>query len=126
MIHKYEQGGMHIVLDVHSGAIHVVDPMIYRLLDFYPDPDKEAAVAALSGAYADGVVREGLEEIDALIEMGQLFSPDDYLDSSAFKKQPIIKALCLHVAHDCNIRCKYCFASQGDFHGERLLMPLET
>ncbi|MZQ98465.1 MAG: thioether cross-link-forming SCIFF peptide maturase [Acidaminobacter sp.] len=126
MIHKYEQGGMHIVLDVHSGAIHVVDPMIYRLLDFYPNPDQEAAVAALSGEFEEGVVREGLGEMDALIEMGQLFSPDDYLDSSAFKKQPIIKALCLHVAHDCNIRCKYCFASQGDFHGERLLMPLET
>lgn len=126
MIHKYEQGGLHLVLDTHSGAIHVVDPMIYCLLDFYPNPDREKAMAALSGTYPADALEEGLKEIDALMEMGQLFSPDDYLDGAAFMKQPVIKALCLHVAHDCNIRCKYCFASQGDFHGERLLMPLET
>lgn len=126
MIHKYKQGGMSIVLDVHSGAIHVVDPMIYNLLDYYPEPDTSAVVSALGSQYTVSDLEEGMKEIDALIEMGQLFTSDDYLDSAAFKKKPIIKALCLHVAHDCNIRCKYCFASQGDFHGERLLMSLET
>jgi uncharacterized protein len=126
MIHKYEQGGKYIVLDVHSGAIHVIDKMIFDLLDCYPDPDRSHVLKMLSGQFSAEALEEGMSEIDTLIEMGQLFSKDDYLSSVAFKKQPVIKALCLHVAHDCNIRCKYCFASQGDFHGERLLMPLET
>lgn len=126
MIHKYEQGGAFIVLDANSGAIHIVDRMIYDLLDYYPGIDKEAAFKILSELYSVDALEEGLAEIEILIKKGQLFSQGDYLDTSLFKKQPIIKALCLNVAHDCNIRCKYCFASQGDFHGERLLMPLET
>lgn len=127
MIHKFKQGGLCIVMDVNGGAIHVVDDMVYDILDHYPQKKREEVVAALSNQYEAATLLEAMTELDELLLAGQLHTSDQYIGDITFKeRQPIIKAMCLHVAHDCNIRCKYCFASQGDFKGDRGLMDLET
>lgn len=127
MIHKFSQGNVNIVVDVNSGAVHVVDGLVYRILDFYPAQGQEAVVEALKGEYDPAEILEGIAEIDALKEQGLLFREERYLNHPSFKnRKPVVKALCLHVAHDCNIRCAYCFASQGDFKGQRTLMSLEV
>ncbi|MBM7613887.1 thioether cross-link-forming SCIFF peptide maturase [Alkaliphilus hydrothermalis] len=127
MIHKFNQGNKNIVIDVNSGAVHVVDPLVYRILDFYPDHTDEVIVETLKGAYTSDSIQEALEEIKTLKKEGLLFSEERYLEHESFKnKKPVVKALCLHIAHDCNIRCKYCFASQGDFKGQRSFMTLEV
>lgn len=127
MIHKFKQGDLSIVLDVNSGAVHVVDDLIFDILDFDLSLGGEAIAESLKDKYSVEAVTEAVNELKELVENGQLDSSDRYIDDIHFNnKKPVIKALCLHVAHDCNIRCKYCFASQGDFKGDRGLMPLET
>lgn len=127
MIHKFIQKDIHIVMDINSGAIHVVDPLVYKVLDFYPDPDRTAVEEQLKEAFGVEAVREALAEIDSLISAGQLFSQDTQIEAFRLSRHnPVIKALCLHVAHDCNIRCQYCFAAQGAFEGHRTLMSYET
>ncbi|WP_026475754.1 thioether cross-link-forming SCIFF peptide maturase [Alkaliphilus transvaalensis] len=127
MIHKFNQGNKNIVIDVNSGAVHVVDPLVYRILDFYPEKNNEEIVALLTGDFKEEDIKEALSEIKALEEGGLLFTEERYLDHPSFKnKKPVVKALCLHIAHDCNIRCKYCFASQGDFKGQRSFMSFEV
>lgn len=127
LIHKFIKNGIPIVLDVNSGSVHVVDMLVYEILDCYPElgcPDIERK---LQNKYPKEKIREGLEEIKQLESMGQLFSKDIYNDLTAFRlREDIVKALCLHVAHDCNIRCEYCFASQGDFNSGRMLMDREV
>lgn len=123
MIHKFKQGDLHIVLDVNSGAIHIVDELVFNLLDFYPDPDER--IHALP--YDSETIREAMEDIDFLIAEGQLFSPDTYENNIHFQnRKPVLKSMCLHIAHDCNLRCGYCFASQGDFQGTRSMMSPEV
>lgn len=127
MIHKFKQNDTALVLDINSGAVHVIDDMVYDILDFYPNPNKEEIISKLSNKYPTEDLKGAMEDIDFLIEDEQLYSSDKYTESIEFEiSKPIIKALCLHVAHDCNLRCNYCFASQGDFEGQRLLMDLET
>lgn len=127
MIHKFVQKDQHIVMDVNSGAIHVVDPLVYALLDHYPDPDREAVIKTFAKAYSTEAVQEAMAEIDGLVEAGQLYSPDTQIEAYRLSRhEPVIKALCLHVAHDCNIRCGYCFAAQGAFDGHRTLMSYEV
>ncbi len=127
MIHKFKQGDLYIVHDVNSGAVHIVDEMIHEILDFYKMYDCDEIVKMLLHKYEEENIRLAISELDALKESGQLFSPDQYIRDLGFKnKKQVIKALCLHVAHDCNLRCKYCFASQGDFEGQRTLLDLET
>jgi uncharacterized protein len=127
MIHKYEQGGMFIVVDVNSGAIHVVDKLVYDLLDYYPKNNAETAVSSLQDKYDEQALKDAIQELNALIEAEQLYCEDKYIQNLEFKAhKPVIKAMCLHVAHDCNLRCKYCFASQGDYESHRSLMALET
>lgn len=127
MIHKFIQKDLHIVMDINSGAIHAVDPLVYILLDHYPNPDRQGAMAALNADYGQEAVQEAFEEIDALISAGQLFTEDTQIEAYRLSRHnPVIKALCLHVAHDCNIRCQYCFAAQGAFEGHRTLMSYET
>lgn len=127
MIHKFKHNDLCIVHDVNSGAVHIVDDLVLDLLDSYPTKSKEETKTLLKNKYQDTEMDQALEELDRLIASGQLFSDDTYLDNHAFKmKKHVIKAMCLHVAHDCNIRCRYCFASQGDFEGDRSLMSLET
>ncbi len=123
MIHKFKIDDIRIVLDVNSGAVHVVDELVYDILDYYLAMDRRAIVKALKFKYSEDELNKALEEINYLVENQMLFCGDTYINDSAFvHRQPVIKALCLHIAHDCNIRCEYCFASQGDFQGDRSLM----
>lgn len=127
MIHKFKQGDMYFVLDVNSGAVHVIDALVYDILDFYPAESAVKTIASLKDKYQEESIREALEDIDYLIEHEMLFTNDQYVHSLEFQNRaPVIKAMCLHIAHDCNIRCAYCFASQGDFKGDRSFMSYEV
>ncbi|MCR5271374.1 MAG: thioether cross-link-forming SCIFF peptide maturase [Lachnospiraceae bacterium] len=128
MIHQYKNNGFNIVLDVNSGAIHVVDDVVYDSIALYEDHSKEEIIDELSGKYSVEEIGEALEEIRQLAEDKVLFTEDDYRDYIIdFKKRPtVVKALCLHIAHDCNLACKYCFAEEGEYHGRRALMSYEV
>lgn len=127
MIHKFKQGDLFFVLDVNSGAVHQIDELVYEILDYYPQDPALAVVKNLKTKYSEDQIKEALEDVDYLIENEMLFTDDQYIHSTEFhNRAPVVKAMCLHIAHDCNIRCGYCFASQGDFKGERSLMPLEV
>ncbi|MCA0386657.1 MAG: thioether cross-link-forming SCIFF peptide maturase [Firmicutes bacterium] len=127
MIHKFKQGDLYFVLDVNSGAVHVIDEIVYDALDHYPKNNAVTVIRLLKDKYPENAIKETLEEIDYLIENEMLFTDDAYVNSVEFNNRaPVVKALCLHVAHDCNIRCAYCFASQGDFKGDRSLMSYEV
>lgn len=130
MIHRYQKNGLNFVLDVNSGAVHVLDDICYELSAFASEDMGEEcpkeAFAALS-SYDEATVKEAWGELLELKKEGLLFAKDDYIDVS--KYVPVnapVKALCLHVAHDCNLRCTYCFASTGDFGQGRKIMPPET
>lgn len=125
-IHRFQGNGKHILLDVASGAVHVVDPMIFDMAADMLDLSKEAMVEKYTGRYDPREVAQGYDELDYLMEEGLLYSEDTPVDLSGFNPNCHIKAMCLHVSHDCNLRCAYCFASQGDFHGERMVMDLDT
>jgi uncharacterized protein len=127
MIHKFKQGDMFFVLDVNSGAVHIIDEIVFDALEYYPQNNAVSVIRMLKDKYPEAAVKETLEEIDYLIDNDMLYTDDTYVNSIEFNnRSPVIKALCLHVAHDCNIRCAYCFASQGDFKGDRSLMPFEV
>ncbi len=128
MIHKYTLNGMFIVLDVNSGAVHIVDEVVYDVLDIYRETSVEDAVKALSQKYSEEQVREAYDEINELVEAKALYSKDIYEEAipKIEKRNPVVKALCLHIAHDCNLKCKYCFAEEGEYHGKRELMSLEV
>ncbi len=129
MIHKYELNGLYIVLDVNSGGVHIVDELTYALLDHAAPPFAEECppeiLAAMSG-YDPEEVRESYRELAALYEEKILFSPDEYEKFAAHAVASPVKAMCLNIAHDCNLRCQYCFASTGDFGTGRKLMTPET
>ena len=129
MIHQYKSNGLDIVLDVNSGSVHVVDDLVYdavALLD--KGADRAETERALSGRYDPAEVSEALDECAKLKEAGVLFSEDIYRDAVFdFKaRKTVVKALCLHIAHDCNLACRYCFAEEGEYHGERALMSYEV
>ena len=135
MIHCYKLGGLHIVLDIFSGSVHVVDEVAYDIIGMYEQKDKEQIIAEILEKYAarEDVVREEIEECFAQIEelkrAGKLFTKDTFspmADSLKRKTAGVVKALCLHVAHTCNLNCAYCFASQGKYQGDRALMSLEV
>lgn len=141
MIHQYINNGFHIIMDVNSGSVHSVDPVMYDAVkiaaELVPDMEEAAALPKeaeekvlkeLSGTYEEAEVREALEEIQFLINEGELFTKDIYHDYVVdFKKRKtVVKALCLHIAHDCNLACKYCFAEEGEYHGRRALMSFEV
>lgn len=126
MIHKYELNGIKLVVDVNSGTVHVVDDITYDVLDIY-HMDLSAIVNELGGKYIQQDIIESYNEIKELEEQGLLFSSDKYLEKIINEDREYnTKALCLNMAHDCNIRCEYCFASTGDYHGGRKLMPLSV
>ena len=134
MIHQYKLGGYNIVLDVYSGSVHVVDEVAYDVISLFKSTDEDGIVAAMLEKYRDcpdvteAELRQCIEDIKELKANRKLFSNDPYA-SLAFdlkKKSNVIKALCLHVAHTCNLNCEYCFASQGKYKGERALMPLDV
>lgn len=128
MVHTFSLLGQNIAVDVNSGAVHMLDQVTYDVLEQMQDqttPVEEVA-AALS-QYSSAEIRESYDELQELVARGELFAPADYINPAlAVIKNAPIKALCLHVSHDCNLRCKYCFASTGDFGTGRLLMDVET
>ncbi|MEG2596948.1 MAG: 4Fe-4S cluster-binding domain-containing protein, partial [Oscillospiraceae bacterium] len=130
MIHKYTLNGYNIVLDVHSGGVSVVDDAAYRLLDCITPPMTENCppeiLKTLSVEFSVGELEEAYAELYEMFSAGILFSEDDYSQFADRMVSSPIKAMCLHIAHDCNLRCKYCFASTGDFGHGRKLMDFET
>lgn len=134
MVHQYQLNGYNIVLDTCSGAVHVVDEVAYDMIALYSTAPREEIVAAMLQKYADraDVTREELaacyEDIETLKNDKKLFTEDTYADLAFdFKnKNEVVKALCLHVAHTCNLNCSYCFASQGKYQGDRALMSFEV
>lgn len=124
-IHKFYLNGMYIMLDINSGAVHVIDKMIYDMMDIYDGTNGDKVVEALSNQYDKAELIEAVEELGTLVARKELFAPD--LDvPPTFSAKPLVKSLCLHVAHDCNLRCKYCFAGTGDFGHDRSLMSKEV
>ena len=125
MIHKFYLNGLYIVLDVNSGTVLTVDEMTYEVLDDYKEMSRDQIVEKLKRKYPEEELLEVILELEMLEEQKMIFTKNDY-DPDVYKNHDLVKALCLHVAHDCNLKCNYCFASQGDFNGEKLLMPLEV
>ena len=126
MLHRYEQKGLKIVVDVNSGAVHVVDQLTWDILDHYPD-SVENIVGILKDKHKECNIREAWNEVRELESQGLLNSGDVYMDKVLEDKREIYtKALCLNVAHDCNMRCGYCFANTGDYHEGRRLMPFSV
>ena len=135
MVHCYKLGGLPIVLDTYSGSVHVVDDVAYDIIERYETEDRETILVQMLEKYGDreDVTREELEECFAQIEQlkaaGKLFAPDTFSSKAGDLKKKtsgVVKALCLHVAHTCNLNCSYCFASQGKYHGDRAVMSLEV
>ena len=141
MIHQYRNNGYFIVLDVNSGSVHSVDQLLYDVIEVLsgcvedmekPAPlgeeAKSAVEAALASRYGTAELSEAFEDIQELIDREELFTADIYKDyvMDFKKRQTVVKALCLHIAHDCNLACKYCFAEEGEYHGRRALMSFEV
>ena len=135
MVHQYKLLGYNIVLDSCSGAVHVVDEAAYDMIRWYKDRTREEICEAIQEKYKDRPeltrveIKGCLDQIAELEKAGKLFSPDSFEPIAGDLKERsggVIKALCLHVAHTCNLNCSYCFASQGKFHGERGLMSFEV
>lgn len=134
MVHQYKLNGYNIVLDTCSGSVHVVDEVAYDMIALYKTTDKEEIITAMLEKYKDtpDVTREELllclDDIKELEEMGKLFTEDQYENLAIDYKNnsKVVKALCLHVAHTCNLNCSYCFASQGKYQGDRALMSFEV
>ena len=141
MIHQYKNNGYNIVLDVYSGAVHVVDDLCYDVIeqlnageteptvDSLKSPEtKENLMTSLKDRYAESDLNDALSDVIELAENRQLFAKDIYegMIDVVKKQKTVVKALCLHIAHDCNLACKYCFAEEGEYHGRRALMSYEV
>lgn len=126
MLHKFIFDDVRIVLDVHSGAVHVVDELVWEILDRWPTAVKEEIRRSLSAKYRAEEIEQALSEIEGLIAESLLFTADPFRDGYQPRKDSVVKALCLHAAHDCNLRCKYCFAGQGQFGGPGGLLSPEV
>ncbi|MGI6748866.1 MAG: thioether cross-link-forming SCIFF peptide maturase [Anaerovoracaceae bacterium] len=127
MIHKYQFKDQYIVMDINSGAIHVVTDIIFDMLDYYKEKSIKEILELLKNKYTKNQILEAAEEIQYLIDNGMLFTDDSQITMDMLEgRGAIIKAMCLHVAHDCNMTCKYCFGGQGAFKGQRSLLSVET
>ena len=135
MVHQYKLNGYNIVLDTCSGAVHVVDEVAYDVIEMYPKRTADEIVSELLEKYSDreDVIEEELrfciEDVERLVKAKKLYTEDNFESiAGTFKERSgnVVKALCLHVAHTCNLNCSYCFASQGKYHGERALMSYEV
>jgi len=132
MIHQYKLGGYNIVLDVCSGAVHAVDDVAYDIIGRYECASREEILAELAEKYTDipsEELSECYDQVAALAAEGQLFAPDTFEPAAGKLKEKtagVVKALCLHIAHTCNLNCAYCFASQGKYHGDRAVMSFEV
>lgn len=129
MIHQYKSNGYDIVMDVNSGAVHVVDDVTYDVIALFEELTTSEIVERLKDRYSENEIEESIEEVCQLKEDGQLFTEDIYqpfVEKFKETRQTVVKALCLHIAHDCNLACKYCFAEEGEYHGRRELMSFEV
>lgn len=132
MVHTFTALGVHIAVDVNSGAVHVLDEITYRLLEQIQPPMVEHCPAELQKCFPQydlSTLEEAWQELRSLADEGLLFTADDGIDrkkAASMQQKALIKALCLHVSHDCNLRCGYCFASTGDFGTGRKTMDIET
>ncbi|MCC8066539.1 MAG: thioether cross-link-forming SCIFF peptide maturase [Clostridiales bacterium] len=129
MVHQYQNNGYNIVLDVNSGAVHLVDEVTYEVIRLLEEgKNEEEILQELSSRFPVQEIRESLDECAQLKKAGVLFTEDIYeksiLDYKA--RRTVVKALCLHIAHDCNLACRYCFAEEGEYHGRRALMSFEV
>ncbi len=134
MVHQYQLNGYNIVLDVYSGSVHVVDEVAYDIISMYETNTRDEIKAAILAKYSgvEDVTAEDIDDciddIETLISEKRLFTEDNYKSKAIdFKNRyTTVKALCLHIAHTCNLNCEYCFAAQGKYHGERALMSYEV
>ena len=137
VIHQYKNNGYNIVLDVNSGSVHVVDDLVYDVIPLMEEAlsenlssqeTEDKLLSALEGKYEVADIKEAMAEVLELKDAGMLYAPDIYENYIIdFKKRAtVVKALCLHIAHDCNLACKYCFAEEGEYHGRRALMSYEV
>lgn len=135
MIHQYKQGALNIVLDVYSGSIHIVDDIAYDIISMYETSTREEIISKILDDYAgceevnENEISECCDQIEELKQSGRLFAPDTFAPMAGKLKEKtskVVKALCLHIAHTCNLNCSYCFASQGKYHGERAVMSFEV
>ena len=135
MIHSYKLLGLNVILDVYSGSVHVVDDVAFDVINMYESHTHDEIVAAILEKYPDrsevtaDELEECFEQIEELSRAGKLFSPDTFRGVAGKLKEKsagVVKALCLHVAHVCNLNCSYCFASQGKYHGDRAVMSFEV
>lgn len=135
MIHQYKLGGYNIVLDVCSGSVHVVDEVAYDIIAMFEEHEKAEILSAMAKKYADreeiteSDIEDCYAQVEGLKERGKLFAPDTFEPMAGHlkaKTSGVVKALCIHIAHTCNLNCEYCFASQGKYHGERAMMSLEV
>ncbi len=135
MIHQYQLGGYNIVLDSSSGSVHVVDEVAYDIIALFESLSREEILSKMEEKYLDreDVTKEDIlecyEQIEALKESGKLWAPDNFAPMAGHLKKKtsgVVKALCLHIAHTCNLNCSYCFASQGKYHGDRAVMSFEV
>jgi uncharacterized protein len=129
VIHRYKNNGYNIVLDVNSGSVHVVDEIVYDMVGLLDEgKSEEEILTALKDRYQEEDIKTALEECAVLKKEQMLFTEDVYEKAiDSFKDRPtVVKALCLHIAHDCNLACRYCFAEEGEYHGRRAMMSYEV
>ena len=135
MIHQYKLNGYNIVLDICSGSVHVVDEVAYDIISMFENETRENIINALNEKYSSrndisiSDISECYDQVVSLKENGKLFTPETFEPMAGHLKAKtagVVKALCLHIAHTCNLNCSYCFASQGKYHGERALMSFEV
>ncbi|PHV71641.1 thioether cross-link-forming SCIFF peptide maturase [Sporanaerobium hydrogeniformans] len=128
MIHKFKFENSNIVMDIHSGSIHLLDDVAYTLVEEAETLSKEELMLKYAGQFEKEQIEEAYEELMSLKEQQMLYTPDLYEEfvPAFLEREPVVKALCLHVAHDCNLACQYCFAGEGEYHGERGMMSFEV
>ena len=130
LIHRYQSNGYNIVLDINSGCIHLVDEVTYEVLPYLEEgKDTAEIIQKLDGRFDKKDVETSVSECKKLAEEGMLFTKDIYeaaIEEFTDSRQTVVKALCLHIAHDCNLACRYCFAEEGEYHGRRALMSFEV
>ncbi len=126
MVHQYKNNGYNIVMDVCSGAVHVVDDVVYDVIALFEEHDLPSMKEKLT--YEEKEIEEAYQEVLELKEQGLLFTEDIYEDyiTEVKNRKTVVKALCLHIAHDCNLACRYCFAEEGEYKGDRSLMSAEV
>ena len=132
MIHQYKLGGYNIVLDVCQGAVHVVDDIAYDIISLFENNDRKAIIVEIANKYPN-ISKEDIEEcysqVQGLKDTKKLFTEDTFEPMAGTLKAKtagVVKALCIHIAHTCNLNCEYCFASQGKYKGERAMMSFEV